>query len=409
MGVKRNFSLFQNPFKPGAGHTPPYLAGRVKETKEFEKLLEQDTILENVILTGLRGVGKTVLLDKFKPIAISSGWLWAGADLSESVSVSEEIMAKRIITDLSILTSEIKIGQNSQRSLGFKSEEKKIDYALDYHTLSQVYSNTPGLVADKLKRVLELSWEVISSLGKKGLIFSYDEAQTISNRPDKDLYPLSLLLDVFQSIQRKGIPFMLVLTGLPMLFSKMVDARTYSERMFKIIFLNKLSRSESKGAIIKPIEDAKCPVKFTDDSIEKIIDLSGGYPYFIQFICKEVYDSFIQKIDSGITTSIPVEEIISKLDRDFFAGRWHRVTDRQRELLSVIARLENCHAEFSVQEVVQASKIHLENGFGSSHVNQMLNALIKAGLIYKNRHGKYSFAVPLLEKFILRQMEDQLF
>ena len=101
-----------------------------------------------------------------------------------------------------------------------------------------------------------------------------------------------------------------------------------------------------------------------------------------------------------------MEEIIMKLDKDFFSGRWAKATDRQRELLAVIASLSNCQEEFTVQEVVAESKKHLSNAFSSSHANQMLASLTNAGLIYKNRHGKYSFAVPLMDRFILRQPID---
>src|SRR5437667_9211064 len=97
MMAKRTFT---NPFKPGAGHMPPYLAGREKETEEFLRLLSQDVVLENLVLTGLRGVGKTVLLDTFKPLAIKEGWLWVGTDLSESTSISEERLSIRLMTDL---------------------------------------------------------------------------------------------------------------------------------------------------------------------------------------------------------------------------------------------------------------------------------------------------------------------
>jgi len=130
---------------------------------------------------------------------------------------------------------------------------------------------------------------------------------------------------------------------------------------------------------------------------------SGGYPYFIQFICREAYDAFIQKVGAGEQPAVPMESIIRKLDTDFFAGRWGRVTDRQRDLLLVIARLPNADAEFTVQEVVEASKDILEKPFSGSHANQMLSALGDTGLVYKNRHGKYSFAVPFLGPFILRQ------
>src|SRR5438874_12633465 len=104
-------AAFKNPFRPGAGHMPPYLAGREHEMKEFKRLLQQEVILENLILTGLRGVGKTVLLETFKPQAIQAKWLWVGTDLSESSSVTEEKLALRLMTDLSIVTSTLIIGE----------------------------------------------------------------------------------------------------------------------------------------------------------------------------------------------------------------------------------------------------------------------------------------------------------
>ena len=99
---------------------------------------------------------------------------------------------------------------------------------------------------------------------------------------------------------------MLVLTGLPTLFPKLVEARTFSERMFRVVFLQSLNKSESEEAIREPVEDAKCPVRLSDDSVNTIINMSGGYPYFIQFICREVYDAFIQRIDKGKARRFPL-------------------------------------------------------------------------------------------------------
>ena len=199
---------------------------------------------------------------------------------------------------------------------------------------------------------------------------------------------------------------MLVLTGLPSLFPKLVEARTFSERMFRSVFLQGLSYSDSREAILKPIEDTQS-VTLTDDSVDTVIKMSGGYPYFIQFICKEVYDAFIRRWDKGERGSVPVREIEKKLDTDFFSGRWARATDRQRELLAVIARLPNCDDEFTVQEIVEKSREGKEKSFSSSHTNQMLAALGSQGLVFKNRHGRYSFAVPMLGDYIRRQGQDQ--
>lgn len=397
------FPSFTNPFKPGAGHMPPYLAGRQEEQLEFGRLLGQDVILENLILTGLRGVGKTVLLETFKPLAISEGWLWAGTDLSESVGVSEENLAIRLLSDVALVTSGLSMTVEDRAKAGFISAQKDITWG--YATLRKMYEDTPGLVADKLKLVLENIWIVLSRSGKRGIIFAYDEAQNLSDNANKDHYPLSVLLDVFQSIQRKGVRFMLALTGLPTLFPKLVEARTYSERLFRVIFLNRLSEKDSRDAIVKPIQDKRCPVFFHELSIAQISRDSGGYPYFIQFICKEVYDKWIQQLADGQTPSVPAEEITRKLDADFFAGRWARVTDRQRELLGVVAQMPNNDGEFTVQEIVAASQ-PLEKPFASSRVSAILATLMNAGLVYKNRHGRYRFAVPMFGQFILRHLDS---
>ena len=394
---------FDNPFRPGAGHMPPHLAGRDAERREFERLLDQTTILENPILTGLRGVGKTVLLDTFKPLAIRKGWHWVGTDLSESASVTEQALAIRLLTDLSVVSSSMLLGQQAQT--GFT--DAKADLMLDYNTLFGIYSTTPGLPSDKLKAVLETVAAACAREQNRGIVFAYDEAQNLADTPADGQFPLSLLLDVFQSIQKKDIPFMLALTGLPTLFPKLVDARTFSERMFRVITLDKLDRDDSRDAIRKPIEHANCPVAFSEESVETICDESGGYPYFIQFICREVYDAFIQSVRvKGQTTPVPLDAITRKLDTDFFAGRWAKATDRQRELLWAIAYLDKPDGEFTVQEIVVESKSLLSKPFSNSHVSQMLVTLSGMGLIYKNRWGRYSFAVPLFNRFILRQEES---
>ena len=399
--MQDQLSLFNNPYRPGAGHRPPYLAGRKEEKEEFQRLLQQEIILDNIVLTGLRGVGKTVLLEDLKPHAIEENWLWVGTDLSEAVSISEEAVAMRIITDLAVVTSSIEIDQQAIQRMGFTHESIIVSHTLNYNTLTSIYQGTPGLHSDKLKKLLEFVWAVVQKEKKRGIIFAYDEAQTLSDQAKKDQFPLSLLLDVFQSIQKQNIPFMLVLTGLPTLFPKLVEARTFAERMFHVLFLDRLNIKESKDAVLKPLEGHQ--LKLNDDSVNTIAILSGGYPYFIQFICREVYDAFLQEMDRGNAPIVPTEEIIRKLDTDFFAGRWDRVADRQRELLAVAASLDNCEKEFTVQLLVNKSKELLDKPFSSSNVNQMLLKLCDSGLVYKNRHGKYSFAVPLLWKFIRRQ------
>jgi hypothetical protein len=394
---------FENPYRPGAGHPPPYLAGREIELDEMTKLLKQKVILSNLVLTGLRGVGKTVLLEAFKPLALRRNWLWCGTDLSESASISEETLAIRIIADISLVTSSLVIRETKQLELGFARTQKVIIEPLNYDILRDRYENTPGLVSDKLKAMLEFVWNVLPQAAISGVVFSYDEAQTLADHSKDREFPLSVLLDVFQSIQRKGIPFMLALTGLPTILPKLVEARTYSERMFHQIFLRNFDDKESRDAITKPISDQKCPIKFSESSVDTIVSLSAGYPHFIQFICREVFDVWIAKLPTGEIPSVPAREVIRKLDADFFQGRWAKTTDRQRELLRVVSMLPNADNEFTVQEVLASSRETLPKPFTSSHISQILSTLAEVGLVYKNRHGKHSLGVPLLAQFIRRQ------
>jgi hypothetical protein len=398
-----------NPFRPGAGHMPPYLAGRTSEQDEMKQLLKQRVILSNMVLTGLRGVGKTVLLETFKPLAQASGWLWCGTDLSEQASISEQNMATRILADVALVTSVLVYRETKQFEMGFTRTERIIHEPLTYEILTDRYNRAPGLPADKLKSVLEFVWSVLPQAAISGIVFAYDEAQTLADHAEDKQFPLSLLLDVFQSIQRKNIPFMLVLTGLPTLSMKLVEARTYSERMFHTLFLKRLGNDDAKAAILTPVADGKSPITFSDQTVQSIIDRTAGYPYFIQFFCREVFDVWISKMQRGEVPSVPTADITRKLDADFFHGRWAKATDRQRELLQVVSLLPNADQEFTVQEVVASSQDCTRKPFTSSHVSQMLSALADSGLVYKNRHGKYSLAVPLLGQFIQRQTgNDQL-
>lgn len=391
-------SEIPNPYRPGAGHRPPFLAGREKPQKDIEVYFDQSPLLCNIVLTGLRGVGKTVLLDELRKPAAMKKWYWVGTDLSESASISEENLATRLLADLAVVTSGFQTSEKIVAGPGFTQQSSFVVRRLDYGYLKALYDSTPGLTMDKLKRVLEISWEAIRNDGATGIIFAYDEAQNLADHAAKEQFPLSMLLDIFQSIQKKGIPYMLLLTGLPTLFPKLVEARTFAERMFHVVTLDRLEVEGCRAAINVPIKDF--PIRFTDDGISRIVEVSGGYPYFIQFICRELFDLLLRGEDLDEPR---FQSIVAKLDTDFFAGRWAKATDRQRDLMIVIASLPNAEDEFSVQEIVENSKTTGEKPFSGSHVNQMLGSLVTAGLIFKNRHGKYAFAVPLLSHFITRQ------
>jgi hypothetical protein len=398
-----------NPFRPGAGHKPLYLAGRNVEQETFKRFLGQSPVTQNVIITGLRGIGKTVLLDDLKPLAQSAQWLWAGNDLSESASLTEERIARRIITDLSILLGPLLPQSETKGVAGFRKDHTETSVRqLHFDDLWKIYEQAPGLVEDKLKNVLLAVGQAIKNAPISGIVFAYDEAQNLSDHKSNNEYPLSMLLDVFSYFQRSnlGFNFLLVLCGLPTLLPKLNEARTYTERMFHIMKLDKLTESAAREAILMPIKISKSQLTFPDGVVDNIINMSGRYPYFIQFICKEVFDSWIVKVVKGRKPMVAQEEILDKLDEDFFSYRWIRATDRQQEFLHVIASMANSEGEFSVSDVVGASRKILKKGFSASHATQILQALSEKGLIYKSRRASYMLAVPLMSRFIKRQDWD---
>ena len=114
------------------------------------------------------------------------------------------------------------------------------------------------------------------------------------------------------------IALMLVLTGLPTLTTKLVEAQTYSERMFHTLFLKRLENADAREAILRPVNDGKCPITFSDPTVSAIVERTAGYPYFIQFFCREVFDVWTAKDAEGEVPSVPIPDITRKLDADFF-------------------------------------------------------------------------------------------
>ena len=243
---------FQNPPRPGAGHPPRRLAGREKRKEEFVRLLGQKVITDNVILTGLRGTGKTALLDSFRHLAVDAGWKWVGTDLSEAVAISEQSMAERLLADLSVVACEATAGKRNVGRSGVTYDSDSADTRLDYETLRRLYDETPGLASDKLKFVIETAWEPLEASGAEGLVFACDEAQNLFDKASGEQFPASVLLDVFQFLQRKENRVLLVLTGLPTLFPELVEARAYSERMFRVLEIGSLSAQVAPARCRQP-------------------------------------------------------------------------------------------------------------------------------------------------------------
>ena len=315
----------ENPFRPGAGTKPLYLAGRSHEQGEFVKAVTQRDLTQNILITGLRGVGKTVLLEELRPIASQHGWLWTGNDWNEAAAVSEKDVATRLIVDLTKVLAPIVRYRDGELPIGFTAKSNKDDRPLAFDDLWNIYNATPGFNSDKVKAVLEHVATIIVNAKIKGIVFAYDEAQNLADKKDREQFPLSLVCDVFSNLQKRnlGCQFLLVMTGLPTLITHLNEARTYTERMFHTLVLDRLIETETRDAILRPIEISKSTLTFTDQTISRIIDELRGYPFLIQYICREVFDAWIGRMTIGAAPSVPMKEITAKLDLDFFAPRWN--------------------------------------------------------------------------------------
>lgn len=401
----------ENPFRPGAGHRPPVLAGREKELDRLRRLLRQGFATENILITGLRGFGKTVLLDQLKEIAIAEGWVWVGNDLSESSSLSEERLALRILTDMAHSISEmLGAGDASASTLSKAMKDDNLDELepTTFDALKAKYERTPGLPSDKLKAVISRIGSLLVKAKMRGMVFAYDEAQCLTDHAKRDEFPMSTLIETVGSLQKNNgaTPCLLVLSGLPPVFEALTAARTYTERMFHVMTLERLSRHDTATALLEPLKPLMPPLNCPPELFSKVVDLSGGYPYLIQFFGKELVDAILKNGGVLSSSQFPAQDVMDRLDAGLFAARWNKTTDKQRRFLRLLASREpGSSSEFSAVEI--AAHPDCDGEFDNLQASQMLLALCDKGLVYRTRRGRYSFTVPMSETMILHRIQAE--
>lgn len=400
--------IVENPYRPGAGHVPPVLGGRENELDFFRRSLRQKFITENVLVTGLRGFGKTVLVEHLKLIALDQYWVWAGADLSESSSLTEERLALRILTDVasalgrSVAEGGIK-AQTLTDVIEIADSEATSEVAI-FEGLSNVYRRKPGLPSDKLQAALTIALSVIAQSKLSGLVLMYDEAQCMSDHAESNEFPLSMFIETIATLQKSDAtaPCMLVLSGLPGVHDALTATRTYTERMFRVLKLERLSRSDTDAALTGPLERLSPPLQPSRVLIDKAIDLSGGYPYLIQFFGKELVDQLVREGGSLQEDKFPSEDALARLDAGLFGARWNKTTEAQRDFLKVLAtRPMEEGSDFSANDIAGISL------YTNSQASSMLHALSDRGLVYRSRHGRYAFTVPMSEAMILGRLQSE--
>lgn len=379
-----------NPFRPGSGIIPPYLAGREKETLWFENSLDSAlTLPQNLVLSGIRGTGKTVLLRKFEEICTKKKWLFVRREFNSKLNQEGEFL-NALLTDIITKTKGVSLAKRLKKPvIGFTKDNIKNTEEDFIYILTQKYK---GPLGDKLEAILEDVYESIYKAGYNGLVLLYDEFHFIEDGKIGNNFPLSLLLESFSHVQQKGLRYYLVLSGLPPLFTNMVKSKTYAERMFSVKNIENLSIEASQKAIRLPLKKSK--IIFLDELINTIVKETQGYPYFLQFYPYYLIQNIPKKKIGLIEFNEMYPLILKELDGSFFSGRFSRASDSEQKILFEMAKLA---PEIRFSELREKTKID------KNYLNQIMISLIEKGLIFRIGRGKYSFTLPLFEKFLLRK------
>ncbi|MHB8545222.1 MAG: AAA family ATPase [Nitrosotalea sp.] len=383
-----------NPFMPGNGIEPRYLAGREEFIEFFERSLKscEGGLPRNTVLSGLRGSGKTVLLRRFKVLSESRNWITIEREFNDRFS-DENSFAEAIVKDIIEGATEVSLARKAKqvgkKILDMIKPEELGAYGVTYKPF---YKEKKHLLEDYLKEMLVKNWNAFKKSDKNGVVFLYDEFHTIKDSKQQKSYPLASLLGAISYAQRNGCKYYLCLGGLPIITSNLKDAKTYTERMFELRQVENLEDNEAKKAIINTLKSST--YQFEDKLIDKIIEETGGYPYFIQFygyfIIEEIGKKLVTLKDFlGIRS-----KIIKELDAGFFEDRVKLASSRERQILVAMAKAGM--GEIEIKQIRKISKI--------SHgvLMELLKRLIEKGLVYRAERGKYGFTLPLFREFLLR-------
>jgi len=392
----------RNPFRPGMGLNPPYLAGRQRELDRFRAYLRGFPQLpRNIRLTGLRGVGKTVLLDHYAKIALEECWLVVQRECSEHL-LEEQAFALAMVENCSRVAGRLEgnrlrhdvagVLQQTLELLGSLSVSLAgVRLTLQHPASARAASRGCD---EELFRGLQAMDRVIRAAGRGGLVLCFDEAQVLRDTPGAGSHPLSSLLMAVARAQRAGLPVLLVLCGLPPVVENLARARSYSERMFQAEVLDRLEPPEDRLAFTRPLEAAGRA--FEDRLVNVVVSESAGYPYFLQYLGGLLWES--APADRHLNLDL-YEQIrpgpLAGLDRSFFDARLSRIGPFERRLLAAVAADGQ---EARHRDVVR--RLGVSNGA----VQAAVMRLVERGLLYRPSRGRIAFAVPLFDQYLRRKL-----
>lgn len=379
-----------NPFMPGAGMQPPELVGREKDLEIVDRMIAR-TKLNNldrgIIFSGLRGVGKTVLLVKLQEMAAGKNMLTAKIESSGKPDDDYEA----IFHEINLAAMKIHLGGGLKKRLGdVISSIKSMSFGA--FGLSASVSRESSAQTSENPFKLELLIESITTELKKsnsGLYLFIDELQEMADEP------LGTLISIQHKMGQRSLPFYIIGAGLPHLPGVLSKSRSYAERLFEYRTIGQLSDADAAEGFQKPARRNGRP--FTDDALNELIKVSSGYPYFIQAYGKAAWNA------SG-SNPIPLQDVTkseacarAELDNGLYSARWQRTTPAGRRYLAAMAKI-GTESPSSTAEVADLL------GKATGEISMTRGKLIELGLIYSPEYGKVAFTVPGMGEFILRTM-----
>lgn len=391
----------KNPYRPGAATAPLYLAGREPQLRKFSKILAAaPEIPANLRLTGLRGVGKSVLLKEMESLARNDEWSVVRVQL-EPRHNTEDAMVSLIAA---LTEAAARRASTIKAVKGAISDAWLAGRGLLNVTVEDVTFSLAGAAQTEAQLAEALFDGVDTAVraGLNGYALMLDEAQVIRDATDRDgEHPLSMLVAAVNALQERGLPICLVLCGLPTLGANLQKARTYSERMFRADEIGALvgNPGPARDAFIKPLEGTGVDV--ADELVTRIIDEVEGYPYFIQLWGAELWDA---AQEAGLDSFEPrlldalEPEIYRRLDAEFYAGRVDALTPAEQDLLLLTAQCP--------YPPLKTADLRAISTKTDGNINVLMGRLADLGVLYRKQKGQYEYTAPKFAEYLDRRISS---
>ncbi len=395
----------RNPYAPGAGQRPPELAGRDLELRQFEVTLERVAAGRpdrSMVLSGLRGVGKTVLLNALRSLAVKRAWgtgkIEARPDQSLRLPVAQAVHAAvrevahrhRDQDRVEEVTAVLKAFAQRTELKDRKASGRQHRWQPPVDVIAASGRADSG---DLELDLIELFTDVAALAGDLGvgIALFIDEMQDIA--PDE----LGALCGACHEMSQQAAPLLVVGAGLPHLPVALSASKSYAERLFRYVSVDRLPREMAERAWTLPAgtED----VKYEDDALEELYRLTDGYPYFVQAYGKVTWDVAVETPIRAEDVQAAAPEAESELAVGFFGARYDRATPAERDYMVAMADL----GEGTGDRAVSTAEIAKLVGRRPQSLSPARDGLIKKGLVFSAERGSVAFTVPHFGKFLRSQ------